>query len=231
MENWILVGLLLIVGFFAIRHWKGLTDALGKVFKDGASAIAVVVVALIVAITIIAIIVIFKPQILAPFLSQAGPFGPGLQVSRAEAKLQVAMLDPKDDPRVWKNQTAQAAAEAVVSEYQLATARNKAGISAAEADRLSHLPKGHPDRALWDVAGMDPAVGSLPSVIQVAGQTVSKISIPKETEEKLSKPLGVPPFGAEKWVQTIYQLPMGGVVLAAIMLMMVVIGVSFKLVR
>lgn len=230
--NWILIVLLAIAGFLLIRYWKGLFDALGKMFENSGSTLITLVIVLVVAGLII---ILFQPQILVGSL---GVFGPALKISRAEANLKSAAIDPRDNPDIWNNQIAQSLAvevhEAVASEYQLATAKNKAGISAAEADRLSHLPKGHPDRALWDEAGMDPATGSLPPAVQVSKNTVGEIAknvgdeLRKidltDREKELSKPLGQAPANADLWLQQIYSTPKGWWVIAGLLLAVAVLG-------
>lgn len=230
--NWIFIAFLVVTGFILFRYGKGLLASVGKLLKDNTAAFATVIVVCVVAILVV---VMFQPQVL---VGPSGIFGSNLRGSKAEANLKVAILDPADDPSIWKNQTAQAAAEAVASEYQLATAKNKAGISAAEADRLSHLPKGHPERALWDAAGMDPATGSLPPSVQVSKNTVGEIAknagdeLHKidldATETSLSKPLGSAPAGSEQWVRSLYDLPKGLVLSIGLVIILIVTGLVFS---
>ncbi|MDO8435856.1 MAG: hypothetical protein Q7S82_00520 [bacterium] len=230
--NWIPIVLLVVAGFLLIRYGKGLLAAAGNLFKDNAAAFAAVIIALVVAVLIIAM---FQPQIL---VGSSGIFGSNLKGARAEANLKTAILDPRDDPSVWKSAPAQAAAEASASEYQLATARNKAGISAAEAERLCRLPKGHAERALWDQAGLDPCEASLPAglqgatravakttgeVAQSVGNTTSKIDL-AATDKELSKPLGQAPADADNWLRQLYNLPKGLLVIAGLMLAIIVLG-------
>lgn len=227
--NWTLIVLLAVAGFLLIRYGKGLLAAIGKLMKDNAVVFATVIVVFIVALLVI---VMFQPQVL---VGPSGVFGSALKGAKAEANLKTAVLDPRDNPDVWSNR---GLAQRVAIEYQLATARNQAEISVAEADRLSHLPKGHPDRALWDKVGMDPAAGSLPPAVQVskntigeiaknAGDELHKIDL-NATEASLSKPLGMAPTGAEQWIRSLYDLPKGFVLSIGLILAILVVGLAFS---
>lgn len=227
--NWFFIAFLAVAGFLLIRYGKSLLGAIGKLLKDNVAALATVLVVFIVAILVV---VMFQPQVL---IGSSGIFGSNLKGSRAEANLKAAILDPTDNPAVWKNQTAQAAAEAVASEYQLEVARNKAGISAAEAERLCRLPKGDPQRALWDKAGVDPCTASLPAglqgsvreVVKTTGEVASGIDL-NATEASLTEPLGTAPTGSEQWIRSLYDLPKGLVLSVVLILVILVAGVAFS---
>ena len=163
-DSWpLLLGVFLV--WLIVRHGKAVSAAL----KVNGFAVALCLI-----IIEVAIILVFKPTVLS------FAFGIGRQEKQARADVVTYSLDPSDNPDVWSSKPAQAAARAVQSEYELTAARNFAGVSAAEAERLCHLPQGHPDRVLWDQAKLDPCKASLPAVVQL-------------TQEKLDQPLQANP--------------------------------------
>ncbi|MDO8536938.1 MAG: hypothetical protein Q7R94_01685 [bacterium] len=231
--SWILIAL---VVYAAYRWWwkprnsaavapvgtPPVVSASRSAFGSVAIGAAMVAIAAIIAIVVIAIM---QPTFPSSMSSVKGPFGPDRQVAQVKANLlEYYILEPSEDASLWSSEAAKAAAEATTSEYKLAVAKSKAGISAAEAERLCHLPKGHADRVLWDNAGLDPCEASLPAGMQASTRAVAKttgevvanvgkLSLP---EDKLSRPVGTPPAGSDGWIQSIYHLPLGLVVLLAI---------------
>lgn len=226
--NWLVIVLFGIAGFLLIRYGRSIVAGIGRLLQDNTTSFMAALVILVVAVLVV---VLFQPQFI---VGSSGIFGSALKGSRAEANLKAYGLDPNDNPDNWPNKVAQTASGALASEYQLATAKNKAGISAAEADRLSHLPKGHPDRALWDAAKMDPAVGSLPPAVQVSKNTIGEVvenagreikSIDLTAMDKeLSKSLGQAPANVNPVVKPTYDIPKGFVWITFLFIGVIVLG-------
>jgi len=181
----------------------------GRVLGEGtAGATALVAIALVLAAVVVGV---FRPAILD------FAFGPGRQERQARADVVTYALDPADDPATyWASSPARAAAEAVETSYKLETAKSRAAISAAEAERLCHLPRGHPDRKVWDAAGEDPCQGSLPAGLRAVASA--------GPEEALAKPLGEAPAEAPEIIQQAYRLPKGFYLFGGLVILILVAG-------
>lgn len=235
--NWILIVLLVVAGFLLIRYGKSLLAAVGKLFKDSATSLAT---AFVVVVAAVLMVVLFQPQTL---IGSSGVFGSAMKISKAEANLRAAALDPTDNPLKWDSAPAKGAADALASEYQLASAKNKAGVSAASAEAACYLPKGHDDRALWDRAGLDPCESSVPAGLQASTRAVAKTTgeivenVGKELksieaiDNRLSKPFGQAPAGMDPRDKYIYDQPAGIIYLWALLPLTLVLAIAIWLVR
>jgi len=209
------------------------------------SAIALIVVAVLVFLELV--------LLLNPSVFEFG-FSPIRDKEAARAAVVKYGLDPRDNPSQWSSDPAKAAAKALEAEYQRkaaeetaklavieATSKRKAAeelakMSAIEADRLCHLPKGHPDRELFDKAGEDPCKKSLPARVQAGNGEIGPIDVSvgpidlsslsglgktfSEMERSLAQPLGNPPEGADNWIRQLYLLPKGVLLFAAVLLLL-----------
>lgn len=215
---------------------SGLGTSLGGAFGGVVPALAIFGIVVVAAF---AVIVIWQPTFFTTMVGSRGPFGPDRRIADAKADSVIVALDPTINSALLPSAPARAVADNVVSELELATAKNNARISAAEAERLAHLPKGHPDRAKWDAAGMDPAAGAASSaeqriknttgeVVKNAGDEIRKIDF-TATDRELSKPWGQAPPDAEtaglKWL---YNMPKG---IPAMIMLIVVAAVLIKTLR
>ncbi len=250
--TWILIG----IGMFLSYRWlrdRNAAAAPGTVsassipqdlFGSVATGAAMVAIVAILAVTVIAVI---KPSVVTGILGPGGPFAAGQQADWAKASLYSAAIDPNNPEKNWVGESVPVAAarEALASEYQLATAKNKTGMSQAAAEAACYLPKGHPQRALWDSAGIDPCESSVPAGIQasaravakttgeVAGNTgdaLAKIDL-TSVDKSLSAPVGLAPASADPLVKSTYDLPKGAVLFAGLLGLIFVLGLAIKLVR
>lgn len=230
--NWILIVSLVAAGFLLIWYRGKLLAAIGRLFQDNGRAFVALLISFVAASVLI---VLFQPQFFQFLFSSVGPTGPDRRVAETKADMVELALVPNINPNSWTSPAAKAAVDNVASEYQLATAKNKAGMSQADAEQACYLPKGHPDRALWDNAGLDPCKSSVPAGWQVtkrdageisknAGDEIRKIDF-TATDKELSRPWGQAPADADPWLRQIYNLPKGipvmvGLTLLALLLVM-----------
>ena len=221
--HWIII----VVGAYLLFRRGGTSFSVGGIFSGVSNALKGLGPVLIVLIIAVAVIVVLRPNFFG-FLSQA--FGPGQQVSQAEADVKSYALDPLvTNYKNWQSDPAKAVAESLESKYKLETTQNNANIAAAEAERICRLPDGHPDRVPWEKAKMDPCQSSLPPGIQVAQKTIADADWDK-AGNSMSRPLGVPPDGASNWIRDIWNLPIFALALGGAVLALVVLRLALKIV-
>lgn len=214
-----------ILAYFALKALGGVFGKLGTHLGPTVSALAILGAVVVVGIVVIAV---FAPSVFDSFFENSYNEG------RIEVGLKNQILNPKADPSRWASGPARAAAESVETGYQVKTAKGKTQITQARAEAACYLPKGHPDRAVWDSVWLDPCGASTPAGIQATTKAVDKAVSSVDWEmvnTTVRTPLvEKPPVESSGWVRDISTLPAGIAGWIVAMISILVVGMFARLV-